>query len=160
MNTPLRKAKGITLINKNKTHCLRGHLFDEVNTYRSPKGYRACRKCMSVHTAKYHQAHKKEQKATNVESKNRLRFGGNREKAILRDGEKCVRCGMTRQQHKAKHKVDLNVHHIDGRGVNSDNPNNTLENMETLCWPCHGREEWMRYNRPDQVKSILKGGTE
>lgn len=28
-----------------KTHCPQGHLYDEANTYRSPKGGRACRQC-------------------------------------------------------------------------------------------------------------------
>lgn len=34
-------------INARKTHCVKGHPFDEVNTYRSPKGYRVCRPCRS-----------------------------------------------------------------------------------------------------------------
>lgn len=31
-----------------KTHCLRGHRFDSINTYISPKGYRACRECVRL----------------------------------------------------------------------------------------------------------------
>ena len=27
------------------THCIRGHIYDEKNTYRSPAGWRACRTC-------------------------------------------------------------------------------------------------------------------
>lgn len=33
-------------INGDKTHCKRGHPFDEVNTYHAPSGRRACRACM------------------------------------------------------------------------------------------------------------------
>ena len=36
-----------------KTHCLKGHLFDEENTYINPSGARVCRKCRSVHKKKY-----------------------------------------------------------------------------------------------------------
>lgn len=28
-----------------QTHCLKGHPFDEVNTYRDPRGRRKCRRC-------------------------------------------------------------------------------------------------------------------
>lgn len=28
-----------------QTHCFRGHLYDEANTYRNPRGWRSCRIC-------------------------------------------------------------------------------------------------------------------
>jgi hypothetical protein len=41
-------------INARKTHCLRGHAFDEENTYVSPtKGGRSCRECTRMHSRKY-----------------------------------------------------------------------------------------------------------
>lgn len=66
-------------------------------------------------------------------------FGGNREIAIQRDGEKCVKCGMTREEHREKFNKDITVDHIDGRGVNSPPhlKNNALDNLQTLCSPCH-----------------------
>ena len=35
----------ISTVNSTKTHCLRGHLFDEANTYITPRGTRNCREC-------------------------------------------------------------------------------------------------------------------
>jgi hypothetical protein len=36
-----------------KTHCLRGHPYDEQNTYRSPKGIRFCRECGRISQREY-----------------------------------------------------------------------------------------------------------
>ncbi|MGZ6854085.1 MAG: HNH endonuclease [Mycobacteriaceae bacterium] len=32
-------------IMRSRTHCPRGHKYDQSNTYRTPKGYRVCRTC-------------------------------------------------------------------------------------------------------------------
>ena len=50
-----------------------------------------------------------------------------REKVLIRDGYKCVKCGSTERLH---------VHHKDGSGQ-SNNPNNDMDNLETLCMSCH-----------------------
>lgn len=39
--------------NAEKTHCKRGHPFDEANTYRSRDGSRSCRKCGNEHSKRY-----------------------------------------------------------------------------------------------------------
>lgn len=40
--------------NKHKTHCIRGHLFDEKNTYvRNDTGARMCRKCGKIRQRRY-----------------------------------------------------------------------------------------------------------
>lgn len=75
------------------------------------------------------------------------RFGGNREKAIQRDGESCVKCGMTRMEHKEKFGKDITVDHIDGRGRYSGEKNNDLSNLQTLCLKCHGRKDGLRQPR-------------
>jgi endogenous inhibitor of DNA gyrase (YacG/DUF329 family) len=62
--------------------------------------------------------------------KDEIRFGGNRELALKRDGYKCVLCGV---------KEGITVHHKDGSGQ-SDNPNNELENLITLCRSTHCME--------------------
>ncbi len=41
----MENSMGICAINSAKTHCLRGHPFDEENTYYIPKGGRACKAC-------------------------------------------------------------------------------------------------------------------
>ena len=71
------------------------------------------------------------------------RFGGNREIVIQRDGERCVECGMTRDEHKEKYGKDIEVNHIDKRGqcVPKDQRNNNLENLETLCRSCHAKKD-------------------
>lgn len=74
------------------------------------------------------------------------RFGGNREVAIQRDGEKCVECNMTRSQHLKKYGRDITVNHIDGKGryTSRKDQNHNLENLETLCLSCHGRKDGIR----------------
>ncbi|NCB27318.1 MAG: HNH endonuclease [Bacteroidia bacterium] len=80
-------------------------------------------------------------------------FGGNRELAIARDGGKCVMCGMTRDEHKRKFKRDITVDHKDGKGINSKVKNHALDNLQTLCCPCHGKKDGlMRKKWP--VKSM------
>jgi hypothetical protein len=65
------------------------------------------------------------------------RFGGLREVVIQRDGEKCVLCFMTREQHRKKYGRDITVDHIDGRGRGHKRPNNSLSNLRTLCLVCN-----------------------
>lgn len=77
-------------------------------------------------------------------------FGGNREIAIKRDGEKCLHCGMTRQEHKEKYRRDITVDHIDGQGRYSKIKNNSLDNLQTLCVQCHARKDRLIF-----IKSAL-----
>lgn len=55
-------------------------------------------------------------------------FAHLREPTLRRDNFRCVRCGATEK---------LVVHHKDGQGRASGDPNNVLENLETLCRACH-----------------------
>lgn len=50
-----------------------------------------------------------------------------RKEALKRDGNKCVSCGATK---------DLGIHHIDFSGM-TETPNNSLDNLITLCHHCH-----------------------
>jgi hypothetical protein len=70
-------------------------------------------------------------------------FGGNREAAIQRDGEKCVHCGMTRQEHRDYYECDITVDHIDRMGstVPPELRNNDLSNLQTLCYRCHNMKD-------------------
>ena len=73
-------------------------------------------------------------------------YGGNREKAIQRDGEKCVKCNMTRTEHQERYNIDITVDHIDGTGKNTPMhlKNNSLDNLQTLCFRCHGKKDGPR----------------
>ena len=71
----------------------------------------------------------KEQKA----GWNRRDFDGLREQVLRRDNYRCVKCGITREEHLQKWGVDLNVDHI-----NRNRKENTLKNLQTLCLICHG----------------------
>lgn len=77
------------------------------------------------------------------EYRDRYDFGGNREKAILRDKEKCDNCDMTREDHLKKYGRDITVDHIDGNGRYTAKHlrNNNLDNLRTLCIPCHSRKD-------------------
>lgn len=59
------------------------------------------------------------------------RYEGNREVALNRDGYSCMDCGMTREEHFLKYKLDLGVFHADG-----NLENNELSNLITLCKAC------------------------
>jgi len=73
----------------------------------------------------------------------RMKFRGKewrriREKAIQRDNEKCVECGLTRSEHFSRFGQDLHVHHIEPFRKNHSND---LDKLETLCVKCHSEKE-------------------
>lgn len=85
-------------------------------------------------------------------------FGGNREATIQRDGERCVKCGMTRDDHRAKFGRDITVDHIDGNGrhASSSERNNSLDNLQALCIPCHGKKDRARRGFVRQKKITIE----
>src|SRR3990167_6158393 len=80
-----------------------------------------CELCISQHIKTW----KKEYRLTpqfKLNLKNQLnkhRFGSLRELVIKRDGEKCVKCEMTREEHYLKFGCDITVDHKNGKGRNS-----------------------------------------
>lgn len=62
-----------------------------------------------------------------LQYKDEIRFSGNRYKVLERDEYTCQMCGNTHQ---------LVIHHIDNSGQ-SDEPNNDIDNLVTLCRRCH-----------------------
>lgn len=73
--------------------------------------------------------------------RNARNFDGRRDEVLKRDNYKCVRCPNTKQ---------LTVHHKDRNGRGKDDPNNCLDNLETLCRSCHAKEH------SDELQSARK----
>ena len=61
-----------------------------------------------------------------------------RERILERDGYKCVRCGMTQEEARARGHT-LSIHHKIPWEVSHDNADS---NLETLDQSCHMKEEW------------------
>lgn len=152
--------------------CINNHTQDEKTVYINPNnGYRACRKCRNSHNKKYREEYKKRTGVDwHVVNNNKALFDGLREQIIKRDGEQCVKCGMSRARHKEKYGRDITVDHIDGRGLNhkKDEKNNNPNNLQTLCLSCHVRKDtarrWEQYyktigdgNRYCKVCNSIKG---
>ena len=108
--------------------CKRGHELIGDNKIVTKSGNTRCRICARKLRAEYG---------------SKVNFGGIREQIIQRDGEKCVKCGMTREEHRAKYAHDITVDHIDGNGLNKPiaQKNNNPANLMTLCYPCHMKKE-------------------
>ena len=64
-------------------------------------------------------------------------FGGRRERLLEKSGGGCEICGMTDEMSIEKWGKRLEIHHRDGRGRESDNPNHSDENLAVLCRTCH-----------------------
>lgn len=86
--------------------------------------------------------------------RDKYRFGGNRKKALERDGYTCVLCGMSDEQHRKTWGFSITVDHIDGQGRYSPTKNHKLDNLQTLCVVCHTKKD--RTAR-DSSKYILDG---
>lgn len=65
-------------------------------------------------------------------NKDTVRFGGNREAVIERDGNRCKLCGAGKDTQR------LVIHHINEISYhNSNNPDNRINNLVLLCHSCH-----------------------
>jgi 5-methylcytosine-specific restriction endonuclease McrA len=81
--------------------------------------------------------------------------GGNREAVLVRDGRKCVACGLSESGHIERYGRRITIDH-----KNKDRTNNLLENLQTLCLSCHARKDNKcprRYDR-NQIVGLLKEG--
>lgn len=50
MEDAARKGRIVTIGQSRKTHCVRGHAFDQANTYTTSGGHRGCRACRTMHS--------------------------------------------------------------------------------------------------------------
>ena len=73
--------------------------------------------------------------------RDRIRYGGMRTPVFERDKYMCVKCGMTNAEHRKEWNKDLTIDHIDGSGIHSEIKNNAMENLQTLCFRCHGYKD-------------------
>lgn len=65
-----------------------------------------------------------------------------RQKALKRDGYKCIVCGMTNDEHMEKYGNGLHVNHIEPfHNINNYKVANRISNLETLCVKHHGLRE-------------------
>lgn len=82
-------------------------------------------------------------------------FEGNREAVIIRDGEKCVLCEMSREEHREKFNRDITVDHIDGQGRSKpqSEKNNSMSNLRTLCLACHASKD-NKYQKLSAIQMI------
>lgn len=83
--------------------------------------------------------------------KDKARFGGKTLSVYKRDNYQCVGCAMTMDQHISKYGKRLTINHINGLGRNCIEPDNSMENLETVCLPCHGKrdcmnDKWLKSN--------------
>lgn len=67
---------------------------------------------------------------------------GRRLEALARDSWKCQECGMDQNECRERYDTGLHVHHIvPYREFDSDEEAHRLDNLVTLCPPCHREEE-------------------
>jgi 5-methylcytosine-specific restriction endonuclease McrA len=73
---------------------------------------------------------------------------------LARDGYKCTDCGIANE---VKHLV---VHHMDGsRRFGERRMNNSLDNLVTLCKPCHAKEHGYLRDRRKVILMRAAGKT-
>ena len=82
--------------------------------------------------------HREHLSSYNTLYKDKLRFSGNRLRALRRDNFSCQNCGYAGPESTDDRSKDVIVHHIDFSG-SSKKPNNRVENLQTLCRACHIR---------------------
>ena len=77
-------------------------------------------------------------------------FDNKRSFVLQRDNFQCLICKSIKQ---------LIVHHIDMIGRNSRNPNNDLDNLQTLCKACHAKIHSVNLNWARHWKACIICGT-
>lgn len=76
--------------------------------------------------------------------RDKVLYGGQRQRVIARDGGRCRRCGTSETLH---------VHHLDGTGwtTPAEHKNNEARNLVTLCASCHART-----HRENEARAEIK----
>ncbi len=94
---------------------------------------------VKAYARKYQREHREELRIRGEMANNRIRYGGLSEEVFERDDWTCQECGMSLEQSIVLFNKRLCIHHLDGNGEESENPNNDIDNLTTRCQRCHGR---------------------
>jgi hypothetical protein len=84
-----------------------------------------CVNCKRSYAIEYRKNHPEKVRASVRNCQDKKRFGSPRKKLL---GNSCELCGSTKR---------LSLHHKDGNGRNTLCPNNSKDNLQTLCNDCH-----------------------
>jgi 5-methylcytosine-specific restriction endonuclease McrA len=82
------------------------------------------------YSKEYYQKNKDIARISKIKHHSKKYFDGNWEKVLERDNRTCQICGS---------KKKLLVHHRDGTNIFSGVPNNSLDNLITICRACHNK---------------------
>jgi len=93
----------------------------------------------------YYKKYNKDHKIKSIKYMEKTRFGGLKPVVLQRDNFSCCVCEMTDREHLSKWGCHLTVDHIDGFGRYSEVKHQTLDNLWTLCYSCHGRRDRIRF---------------
>ena len=155
MKTTNKKLKGTNLINKNKTHCIRGHKFTKENTRYTKEGWRICKECKKIHDRKFWSKPKNKEKRKNyLKEWNKL----NRDKQSDYHKREYDKIRKIIEKAKDKPCIDCNIkypyyvmdfHHVKGKKlINiglSRSMKKTIKEIEkcvVICSNCHRIRTW------------------
>ena len=88
-------------------------------------------------------------------SRDKSRVNGLRQEVYERDYFQCTRCGMSQEQHLVLFNKKLIIHHEDENGRLSNNINNDIDNLITVCFRCHNTIHKVR-TKKDKFKGLLE----
>ena len=98
------------------------------------KGRGLCSRCYGHQLEQKHPDRRRMQKYR----ANQTRYFGGRFVEIMNAAEwKCERCGLADAESLERWDRHLDIHHQDGNGRLSDQPNHKFGNLEVLCCSCH-----------------------
>lgn len=120
----------------NNSICKNSHSIAKENIYTPADGRKLCLTCHRERARLWHYKNLDRSRAKSRLDHDKRGFNGLRVIIILRDGEACIKCGMTRDEHQEEYKRDITVDHID-----KNRKNNSPSNLQTLCIPCHTRKD-------------------
>jgi len=103
------------------------------------RGYKQpCKECRNEINREWKKRNRHLQQAYKRKHVDKVRHGGNRDLVMKRQGNACLHCGLTRDQHRIKYGRDFALVHLDGEGRNSKKPNIGKNNLIGLCLDCEG----------------------